>query len=128
MSKEPLGPAVRDGDDRWADAVNWAVIATVAAEELEVTSENVQQQIDSDDPEIRRLLGQPAPTELGGSPEAFDAGLGLSEDFVVNILEQVGNYGEIYDRNVGPGSPLALERGFNALWEDGGLQYAPPYR
>ena len=128
MSKEPLGPAVPDGDDRWADAVNWAIIATVAAEELEVTSENVQQQLESDDPEIRRLLGQPAPTELGGSPEAFDSGLGLSEDFVVNVVEQVGNYGEIYDRNVGSGSPLELERGLNALWEDGGLQYAPPYR
>jgi general L-amino acid transport system substrate-binding protein len=128
MSKEPLGPAVRDGDDRWADAVNWAVIATVAAEELEVTSENVQEQLESEDPEIRRLLGQPAPTELGGSPEAFDSGLGLSEDFVVSILEQVGNYGEIYDRNVGSGSPLELERGLNALWEEGGLQYAPPYR
>jgi general L-amino acid transport system substrate-binding protein len=128
MSKEPLGPAVPDGDDRWADAVNWAIIATVAAEELEVTSDNVQQQLESDDPEIRRLLGQPAPTELGGSPEAFDSGLGLSEDFVVNVVEQVGNYGEIYDRNVGSGSPLELERGLNALWEDGGLQYAPPYR
>jgi general L-amino acid transport system substrate-binding protein len=128
MSKEPLGPAVRDGDDRWADAVNWAIIATVAAEELEVTSQNVQDQLESEDPEIRRLLGQPAPTELGGSPEAFDAGLGLEAEFVVNILEQVGNYGEIYDRNVGAGSPLELERGFNALWEDGGLQYAPPYR
>jgi general L-amino acid transport system substrate-binding protein len=128
MSKEPLGPAVRDGDDRWADAVKWAVMATVAAEELEITSQNVQEQLESEDPEIRRLLGQPAPTELGGSPEAFDAGLGLSEDFVVNIVEQVGNYGEIYDRNVGSGSPLALERGLNALWEDGGLQYAPPYR
>jgi general L-amino acid transport system substrate-binding protein len=128
MSKEPLGPAVRDGDDRWADAVNWAVIATVAAEELGITSENVQQQLESEDPEIRRLLGQPAPTELGGSPEAFDSGLGLSEDFVVNILEAVGNYGEIFDRNVGAGSPLELERELNALWEDGGLQYAPPYR
>jgi general L-amino acid transport system substrate-binding protein len=128
MSKEPLGPAVRDGDDRWADAVNWAVIATVAAEELGITSENVQQQLESEDPEIRRLLGQPAPTELGGSPEAFDSGLGLSEDYVVNILEQVGNYGEIFDRNVGAGSPLELEREFNALWVDGGLQYAPPYR
>jgi general L-amino acid transport system substrate-binding protein len=128
MSKEPLGPAVRDGDDRWADAVNWAVIATVAAEELGITSENVQQQLESEDPEIRRLLGQPAPTEVGGSPEAFDSGLGLSEDFVVNIVEQVGNYGEIFDRNVGAGSPLELEREFNALWQDGGLQYAPPYR
>ena len=128
MSKEPLGPAVRDGDDRWADAVQWAVIATVAAEELDITSDNVQEQLESEDPEVRRLLGQPAPTEVGGSPEAFDSGLGLSDDFVVNIVEQVGNYGEIFDRNVGAGSPLELERELNALWEDGGLQYAPPYR
>lgn len=128
MSKEPLGPVVRDGDDRWADAVNWAVIATVAAEELEVSSDNVQEMLQSDDPEVRRLLGEPAPTELGGSPEPFDAGLGLPAEFAANVVEQVGNYGEIYDRNVGPGSPLDLERGLNALWTEGGLQYAPPYR
>jgi general L-amino acid transport system substrate-binding protein len=128
MSKEPLGPAVRDGDDRWADAVNWAVVATVAAEELGVTSENVQQMLESDDPEVLRLLGQPAPAELGGTPEPFDSGLGLDADFVVNVVEQVGNYGEIYDRHVGADSPLELERGLNALWTDGGLQYAPPYR
>ena len=128
MSKEPLGPVVRDGDDDWADAVNWAVIATVAAEELDISSENVQEQLESSDPEVLRLLGQPAPAELGGTPEPFDAGLGLPADFAVQVVEQVGNYGEIYDRNVGPDSPLELERGFNALWTDGGLQYAPPYR
>jgi general L-amino acid transport system substrate-binding protein len=128
MSKEPLGPVVRDGDDDWADAVNWAVIATVAAEELGVTSENVQDMLGSSDPEVLRLLGQPAPAELGGTPEPFDAGLGLPADFAVQVVEQVGNYGEIYDRNVGAGSPLELERGLNALWTDGGLQYAPPYR
>jgi general L-amino acid transport system substrate-binding protein len=128
MSKEPLGPVVRDGDDDWADAVNWAVYATIAAEELEVTSANVQDQLESSDPEILRLLGQPAPAELGGTPEPFDAGLGLPADFAVQVIEQVGNYGEIYDRNVGADSPLALERGINALWTDGGLQYAPPYR
>jgi general L-amino acid transport system substrate-binding protein len=128
MSKEPLGPVVRDGDDDWADAVNWAVYATIAAEELDVTSANVQDQLGSSDPEILRLLGQPAPAELGGTPEPFDAGLGLPADFAVQVIEQVGNYGEIYDRNVGADSPLALERGLNALWSDGGLQYAPPYR
>jgi general L-amino acid transport system substrate-binding protein len=128
MSKEPLGPVVRDGDDDWADAVNWAVIATVAAEELGVTSENVQDMLGSSDPEVLRLLGQPAPAELGGTPEPFDAGLGLPADFAVQVVEQVGNYGEIYDRNVGAGSPLELARGLNALWTDGGLQYAPPYR
>jgi general L-amino acid transport system substrate-binding protein len=128
MSKEPLGPVVRDGDDDWADAVNWAIYATIAAEELDVTSANVQDQLGSSDPEILRLLGQPAPAELGGTPEPFDAGLGLPADFAVQVIEQVGNYGEIYDRNVGADSPLALERGINALWTDGGLQYAPPYR
>ena len=128
MSKEPLGPVVRDGDDQWADAVNWAVIATVAAEELGVESGNVQEMLGSDDPEVLRLLGQPAPAELGGTPEPFDPGLGLPTDFAVHVIEQVGNYGEIYDRNVGPDSPLGLERGLNALWTDGGVQYAPPYR
>jgi general L-amino acid transport system substrate-binding protein len=128
MSKEPLGPVVRDGDDDWADAVNWAIIATVAAEELDVSSDNVQEQLESSDPEVLRLLGQPAPAELGGTPEPFDAGLGLPADFAVQVVEQVGNYGEIYDRNVGADSPLELERGLNALWTDGGLQYVPPYR
>ena len=128
MSKEPLGPVVSDGDDDWADAVNWAVIATVAAEELGISSDNVQEQLQSSDPEVLRLLGQPAPAELGGTPEPFDAGLGLPADFAVQVIEQVGNYGEIYDRNVGADSPLELERGLNALWTDGGLQYAPPFR
>lgn len=128
MSKEPLGPVVRDGDDDWADAVNWAVIATVAAEELEVDSGNVQEMLESSDPEVLRLLGQPAPAELGGTPEPFDPGLGLPADFAVQVIEQVGNYGEIFERNVGADSPLGLERELNALWSDGGLQYAPPYR
>ncbi len=128
MSKEPLGPVVSDGDDDWADAVNWAVISTVAAEELGIESGNVQDMLDSTDPEVLRLLGQPAPAELGGTPEPFDAGLGLPADFAVQVVEQVGNYGEIYDANVGVDSPLGLERGLNALWIDGGLQYAPPYR
>jgi general L-amino acid transport system substrate-binding protein len=122
MSKEPLGPVVRDGDDDWADAVNWAVYATILAEELEITSENVQDMTSSEDQEILRLLGQP----VEGEP--FDAGLGLEADFAVNVIEQVGNYGEIFDRNIGAGSPLELDRGLNALWTDGGLQYAPPFR
>ena len=128
MSKEPLGPGVRDGDEDWADAVNWAVIATIAAEELEIDSGNVQEMLESDDPEVLRLLGQPAPVELGGTPEPFDPGLGLPADFAVQVVEQVGNYGEIFERNVGADSPLELERELNALWTDGGLQYAPPYR
>ena len=122
MSKEPLGPVVRDGDDDWADAVNWAIIATVQAEEFEITSENIDEQLESDNPEIQRFLGQP----VEGEP--FDAGLGLPADFAVQIIRAVGNYGEIYDRNVGPDSPLELPRDFNALWTDGGLHQAPPYR
>ncbi|MBA2537080.1 MAG: amino acid ABC transporter substrate-binding protein [Actinobacteria bacterium] len=122
MSKEPLGPAVRDGDDEWADAVNWAIFATIQAEEFEITSENIDESLESENPDIQRLLGQP----VEGEP--FDSGLGLDADFAVNIIREVGNYGEIYDRNVGEGSPLGLERGLNALWTDGGLQYAPPYR
>lgn len=122
MSKEPLGPVVRDGDDTWADAVNWAVIATVQAEEFGITSENIDEQLESEDPEIQRFLGQP----VEGEP--FDSGLGLPADFAVQVIRAVGNYGEIYDRNLGPGTPFDLERGLNNLWTDGGLLYAPPYR
>ena len=128
MSKEPLGPVVRDGDTRWADAVNWAILATIQAEELEITSDNVQEMLESDDPEVLRFLGQPAPAELGGTPEPFDPELGLPADFAVNVIEQVGNYGEIFERHLGPDSPLQLERELNALWTDGGLHYSPPYR
>lgn len=119
MSKEPLGPAVRDGDDQWADAVNWAVISTVLAEELEVSSENIDEATESEDPDVQRLLGQP----VEGEP--FDAGLGLEADFAVNVIRDVGNYGEIFERNL---APIGLERDLNALWTDGGLQYAPPFR
>jgi general L-amino acid transport system substrate-binding protein len=122
MSKEPLGPVVRDGDTQWAQVVDWAVIATIQAEEFEITSDNVDEMLESDDPEVARFLGQPV------EGEAFDPGLGLEPDFAATIIREVGNYGEIYERNVGEGSPLALERGINALWTDGGLHYAPPYR
>jgi len=128
LSKEPLGPAVRDGDTKWADAVNWAILATIQAEEFEITSENVDQMADSDDPEIRRFLGSPVEEEEGAAPAPFDPGLGLPIDFALQIVKQVGNYGEIYERHLGPESPLELERGFNALWTDGGLHYSPPYR
>jgi general L-amino acid transport system substrate-binding protein len=122
LSKEPLGPAVRDGDSSWFDAVNWAVIATIQAEEFGVDSGNVDDLAASTDPdaepELARFLG------IGG----FDAGLGLDADFAVNVVGQVGNYAEIYDRHVGPNTGLGLERGENALWTDGGLLYPPPYR
>ena len=122
MSKEPLGPVVRDGDDAWADAVNWAIIATVQAEEFGIESGNIEEQLESEDPEIQRFLGQP----VEGEP--FDSGLGLPADFAVQIIQQVGNYGEIYERNVGEGSALELPRDLNSLWTDGGLHQAPPYR
>jgi general L-amino acid transport system substrate-binding protein len=128
FSKEPLGPAVRDGDDEWASAVNWAVLATIQAEEFGITSDNVEQMTSSDNPDILRFLGQPVAAEEGSEPAPFDPGLGLEPDFAVDVITQVGNYGEIHDRTVGPGTPLGLERGINAQWSDGGLLYAPPYR
>ena len=122
MSKEPLGPVVRDGDTQWAQVVDWAVIVTIQAEEFGITSDTVDQALESDDPEVLRLLGQPV------EGEAFDPGLGLATDFAATVIREVGNYGEIYERNVGPDTALGLERGVNALWTDGGLHYAPPYR
>lgn len=120
MSKEPLGPVVSDGDQAWFDAVNWIVIATIQAEELGITKRNVADLAAStDDPEIKRFLGV-----ASGAP--FDPELGLDADFVVKVIGAVGNYGEIYQRNVG--KPLGLKRGLNELWTRGGLHYAPPYR
>ncbi len=126
ISKEPLGPLVAEGDADWRDAVNWAVLSTIQAEELGITSANVQEQTGSDDPAVQAFLGQPT----GEDQTVVDPGLGLDPDFAVNVIEQVGNYGEIFDRNVGPGTPLALERGLNALYnaDPPGLHYAPPYR
>jgi general L-amino acid transport system substrate-binding protein len=118
FSKEPLAPVVRDGDPQWAQIVDWVVIATIQAEEFGVTSQNVDQMAASRNPEIGRLLGA----------ENFNPGLGLPPDFAVKVIKAVGNYGEIYNRNVGPGTPLGLERGLNELWNKGGLLYAPPYR
>jgi general L-amino acid transport system substrate-binding protein len=118
FSKEPLGPVVRDGDAQWAQIVDWVVVATIQAEEFGVTSQNVDQMVTNENPEIGRLLGA----------ENFNPGLGLPPDFAVKVIKAVGNYAEIYDRNVGPGTPLDLERGLNDLWTKGGLLYAPPYR
>jgi general L-amino acid transport system substrate-binding protein len=123
FSKEPLGPVVRDGDSDWFDAVNWAVIATIQAEEFGITSANAAS-FASDDPNIAAFLGQ----EAGDPPTVLDPGLDLEPTFALTIVSQVGNYGEIYDRNVGAGSNLRLERGLNDLWTNGGLLYAPPYR
>jgi general L-amino acid transport system substrate-binding protein len=123
LSTEPLGPVVRDGDSEWYDAVNWIVLSTILAEERGITKDNVKQMKSSPDPSIRRLLGQPT----GDQGTAFDPGLGLPTDFVLEVISAVGNYGEIFDRNIGP---LNLDRGLNALWNDRqkpGLQFAPPF-
>jgi general L-amino acid transport system substrate-binding protein len=126
FSKEPLGPAVLDGDSQWAQIVDWVVIMTILAEELGVTQANVDSFGDTDNAEIRRLLGLEIQTADGTT--RFDAGLGLPVDFAARVIRAVGNYGEIFDRNVGPNTPLGLTRGVNALWTEGGLMYGPPHR
>ncbi|MCW8890016.1 MAG: amino acid ABC transporter substrate-binding protein [Sedimenticola sp.] len=119
ISKEPLGPVTAQGDDEWFKIVRWSLFAMVNAEELGITSANVDAKMSSDDPNIRRLLGQEG---IKGS------GLGLSDTWAANIVKQVGNYSESFERNVGQGSALKISRGQNALWNKGGLQYAPPIR
>ncbi len=124
LSKEPLGPVVPIGDDQWFNVVKWVVFATIEAEEQGIDSTNVEETAaSSDNPIVQRFLGV---TPEGADP--FESGLGLDPDWVVNVIGQVGNYAEIYDRNLGPGTPFDLERGLNSLWSDDGLLYAPPYR
>jgi general L-amino acid transport system substrate-binding protein len=119
ISKEPLGPVVRKGDGKWFDIVRWTSYAMLAAEEAGVTSANVDAMLKSDNPDIKRLLGVEG--QMGEN-------LGLKKDFAYNIIKQVGNYGESFEKTVGQGSPLKISRGYNALWTHGGLQYAPPFR
>ncbi len=119
LSKEPLGPVVRHGDDQWFDIVKWTVFATFQAEESGVTSQNVDEMKNSEDPTIRKLLG--AEGDMG-------AKLGLDNDWAYNIIKNVGNYAEIYDRNLGPDTVFNLPRGLNSSWKDGGLLYSPPFR
>jgi general L-amino acid transport system substrate-binding protein len=119
ISKEPLGPAVRHGDDQWFDLTRWTHFAMINAEELGVSSKNIDDMLTSDQPEIKRLLG------IDGN---YGAQLGLTRDWVVRIVRQVGNYGEVFERNVGSGSRLGIPRGLNNLWSKGGIQYAPPIR
>jgi general L-amino acid transport system substrate-binding protein len=119
ISKEPLAPAVRHGDNQWKDIVNWSVLAMIEAEELGITSKNVDEMLKSTDPKIMRFLGV---TEGNGKA------LGLDEKFAYNIVKQVGNYGEVFERNVGVNTPLGIERGLNALWTNGGLMYSPPFK
>ncbi len=124
LSKEPLGPVAPIGDDAWFNVVKWTVFATIEAEEQGITSDNVEETASStEDPVVQRLLGV---TPEGSEP--FESGLGLEADWIVDVISQVGNYAEIYDRNLGPDTPFDLERGLNSLWTDGGLLYAPPYR
>jgi general L-amino acid transport system substrate-binding protein len=119
LSKEPLAPAVLQGDAEWADVVEWVVNGTFQAEEFGITSQNLDEFLESDDPAIRRFLGL---------EEALGEGLGLDNGFMVAVLRAVGNYEEIYERNLGPETPLDLPRGPNQLWTEGGLLYAPPFR
>ncbi|MDP1748939.1 MAG: amino acid ABC transporter substrate-binding protein [Reyranella sp.] len=119
ISKEPLGPVVRHGDNQFADIVRWAFYAMLEAEEYGITSKNVDEMMKSDNPTIKRILGV---------TPGMGKALGVDEKWVYNIIKQVGNYGESFDRNVGAGSPLKITRGQNELWTKGGLQYAPPIR
>ena len=119
ISKEPLGPAVRHGDDQWFDVVKWALYAMINAEELNITQKNIDEMTKSTNPEIKRFVG----TEGN-----YGEQLGLTKDWAVRIIKLVGNYGEAFDRNVGMGSALKIDRGLNKLWNKGGIQYAPPIR
>jgi len=119
MSKEPLGPMMRHGDNNWGDIITWTVFCTIEAEELGITSANVDSFLGGDDPVVQNLLG-----------EVGDLGTykGLNADWCYQVIKQVGNYGEIYDHNLGPNTPFNLPRGLNNLWTNGGLLYSPPFR
>ncbi|NAZ35865.1 amino acid ABC transporter substrate-binding protein [Rubellimicrobium sp. CFH 75288] len=121
ISKEPLGPVVRHGDNEWADLVRWVFYAMVAAEELGITQDNVAEMASApgDNPEINRLLG---------TEDEYGTMIGLDAQWAVRVIEAVGNYGESFERHIGEGSPIGLARGLNAQWTDGGLIYAPPFR
>jgi general L-amino acid transport system substrate-binding protein len=119
ISKEPLGPVVRQGDVQWFTLVKWVYYGLLNAEELGVTQNNVADMLNSTNPEVKRLLGKEGD---------FGKGIGLENDWVVRIVKGVGNYGEIYERTLGEGSPIKIARGINNLWSKGGLQYAPPIR
>ncbi len=119
ISKEPLAPAVRHGDNQWKDIVNFSVLAMINAEELGITSGNVDKMLRSKDPKIKRFLGV--------SPGNGKA-LGIDEKFAYRIIKLVGNYSEVFERNVGPKTSVGLERGLNALWTNGGLMYSPPFK
>jgi general L-amino acid transport system substrate-binding protein len=120
ISKEPLGPMTRHGDNPWTDAVRWVYYASLIAEEKGITQANVEEIAkSSEDPEVKRMLG---------AAETAGPDMGLPQDWALKAIKQSGNYGEIFERNIGPKTPLGLQRGLNALWTKGGLQYAPPIR
>jgi general L-amino acid transport system substrate-binding protein len=119
ISKEPLGPLVRHGDNQFGDIVRWAQYAMIEAEEYGISSKTVDEMLKSENPTIKRILGV---------TPGMGKALGVDEKWVYNIIKQVGNYGEVFDKNVGMGSPLKIERGLNKLWSQGGIQYAPPIR
>jgi general L-amino acid transport system substrate-binding protein len=119
ISKEPLAPAVRHGDDEWFDIVKWTIYAMIGAEEKGITSASVDEALKTEDPDIKRMLGV---------TPGIGKALHLDEKWAYNVIKQVGNYGEVFERNVGSKTPLKLERGVNALWTNGGLMYAMPFR
>jgi general L-amino acid transport system substrate-binding protein len=119
ISKEPLAPAVRHGDDEWFDIVKWTIYAMIGAEEKGITSASVDEALKSDDPDVKRMLGV---------TPGIGKALHLDEKWAYNVIKQVGNYGEVFERNVGSKTPLKLDRGVNALWTQGGLMYAMPFR
>jgi general L-amino acid transport system substrate-binding protein len=119
MSKEPLGPLTRHGDNNWGDIVMWSVYCTFQAEELGITTANVDEFLGSDDPVVLNLLGVEG--DLGQA-------MGLENDFCYQIIKQVGNYAEIYERNLGPDTGVFIPRGLNSLYTEGGLLYSPPFR
>jgi general L-amino acid transport system substrate-binding protein len=119
ISKEPLGMAVRQGDDQWFNIVKWTHFAMINAEELGVTSKEVEQAMKSEKPDVKRLVG---------TDGAYGEQIGLTRDWAARIVKLVGNYEEVFERNVGTGSKLGIPRGINNLWTSGGIQYAPPIR
>jgi general L-amino acid transport system substrate-binding protein len=119
ISKEPLGPVVRHGDDQWFDIAKWVLFAMINAEELGITSKNVDEMMKSTNPEVKRFVG---------TEGSYGEQLGLTKDWAVRIVKAVGNYGEAFERNVGSGSPLKIDRGLNKQWNKGGVLYAPPIR
>jgi general L-amino acid transport system substrate-binding protein len=119
ISKEPLGPMVRHGDDQWFDLVKWVLFGMINAEELGITQKNAEEMAKSDKPELKRVFG---------TDGNFGEQLGVTKDWMMRIVKAVGNYGEAFDRNVGAGSKIGIARGLNQLWNKGGIQYAPPIR